>query len=359
MVRDTKLYDRLGVKPGATQDEIKKAYRKRAIATHPDKNKDNPQAAEEFKDVGQAYEILSDPEKRRAYDQGGLSANGNPAPAQDGGFGDFGFSGGAGGFGSSGGGSAFPPEGGWPGAGGTRFDYTSNGKPSGGFSFSDADDIFTNFFKNSGMDDDFLGPSTHSFGTSRGPRYREPKRAPTPEVQAVEKPLPVTLEQLYKGGAKKIKINRKVYDQASGKRKFDGKEVEVNIRPGFKEGTKIKYKGFGDQTEDGHTQDLHLVIKQKPHDRFIRQGDDLRIVVELDLKEALSTWERVVDGIDGRRTKVTAGTPTQPGQEIRYPEQGMPKSKKPGERGDMIVEVKVTFPKSLTPQQKEDLAKIL
>lgn len=354
MVRDTKLYDRLGVQPGATQDEIKKAYRKRAIATHPDKNKDNPQAAEEFKDVGQAYEILNDPEKRKAYDQYGLDANGNPAPPQDEGFANF----------NAGGGGGFPA-GGFPGAS-NGFHFTSSGKPGGGFSFNDADDLFSNFTKEFGMggmeqDGPFasFGGGARTFGGGRGTRYREPKRAATPEVQAIEKPLPVTLEQLYKGGSKKIKINRKVYDTATGKRKFDGKEVEVNIKPGYKEGTKIKYKGFGDQTEDGGTQDLHLVIKQKPHERFTRQGDDLRTFVELDLKEALTSWERIVDAIDGRRLRVTAGTPTQPGREIRYPEQGMPKSKKPEERGDMIVEVKVNFPKSLTTQQKEELAKIL
>lgn len=357
MVSDTKLYDRLGIQPGATQDEIKKAYRKKAIATHPDKNKDNPQAAEQFQDVGQAYEILSDPEKRKIYDQYGLDfiLNGaNAPPPETGGGGFDGFKGGAGGF----------PAGGVP--GGAQFHFSSNGNSAGGFAFNNPEDVFTNFFRANGSsmdeDDPFAGFGAGGrmpFGGGRGPRYREPKRAPTPDIRAVEKDLPVTLEQLFKGGTKKIKINRKVYDPATGKRKIDGKEVEVNIKPGFKEGTKIKYKGFGDQTEDGGVQDMHLVIKQKPHDRFVRQGDDLRVVVELDLKEALSSWERIVDAIDGRRIRVTAGTPTQPGQEIRYPEQGMPKSKKPGERGDMIVEVKVTFPKSLSPQQKQEIAKIL
>jgi DnaJ homolog subfamily B member 4 len=92
---------------------------------------------------------------------------------------------------------------------------------------------------------------------------------------------------------------------------------------------------------------------QKPHERFTRTGDDLVVNVELDLKEALTGWQRTVKTIDNRQINVTAGTPTQPGREIRYPELGMPKSKKPGERGDMVVKVNVKFPTSLTAQQKE------
>ncbi|KAF5014792.1 hypothetical protein F66182_14100, partial [Fusarium sp. NRRL 66182] len=83
MVAETKLYDALSIKPDATQDEIKKAYRKAALKHHPDKNKDNPKAAEKFKEVSQAYEVLSDPEKRKTYDQFGLEylLHGGPPPS--------------------------------------------------------------------------------------------------------------------------------------------------------------------------------------------------------------------------------------------------------------------------------------
>lgn len=92
---------------------------------------------------------------------------------------------------------------------------------------------------------------------------------------------------------------------------------------------------------------------------FKREGDDLRATVEIDLKEALTGWKRTITTIDGKQIQVSRGGPTHPGHEIRYPELGMPNSKKPGERGDMIVQVRVKFPSSLTPQQKSQLKEIL
>ena len=355
MVADTKLYDRLGVKSSATQEEIKKAYRKKAIATHPDKNKDNPNAAEQFKDVGQAYEILSDPEKRKVYDQYGLDfilKNGTSAPppeAEGGGF--EGFRGAPGGF----------PAGGFPGGGGT-FHFETGG-PGAGFSFTNAEDIFSNFMKSSNMpgmfEDDDGFPGMNGGGRNRGARYREPRRAATPEVTAVEKNLPITLEQMYSGVTKKLRVSRKAFDPSTGKRKNEEKECSVTITPGMKAGSKFKFKGYGDMSEEGGHQDLHFIIQEKPHARFTRLGDDLITTVQVDLKEALTGWQRTVETIDGRQIRVSAGTPTQPDHEIRYPEQGMPKPKKAGQRGDMVVKVKVKFPQSLSQQQKQELAKIL
>ena len=98
---------------------------------------------------------------------------------------------------------------------------------------------------------------------------------------------------------------------------------------------------------------------QKEHPIFKRVGDDLRAITEINLKEALTGWRRTITTIDGKQLALSGGGPTQPGHEIRYPEQGMPKSKKPGERGDMIVEIKVKFPASLTQAQKTKLMEIL
>ena len=351
-----------------------------ALKWHPDKNKDNPNAAEKFKEVSQAYEILSDPEKRKVYDQYGLDfilRGGAEAPPQ-GGAGGMPFEAGGmpGGFNFFGGGMP----------GGARSFHFSTGGGPGGFQFSNANDIFTQFFKSGGAglgdDDDifsqFSGGRPGAFSsTGRTPssRLRESKRAATPEVAPVERPLPLTLEQLYKGTTKKMKIQRKRFDEQTGKRKIEDKILEIEVKPGYKAGTKIKYKGFGDQ-EEGGTQDLHFVItevclnprhsfgdsadfEQKDHHIFKREGDDLRRSVEISLKEALTGWNQTVETIDGKQIAVSSGIPTQPGREIRYPEQGMPKSKKPNERGDMIVEVKVKFPTSLTPQQRLQLSQIL
>ncbi|KNG80424.1 DnaJ domain protein Psi, partial [Aspergillus nomiae NRRL 13137] len=158
MVAETKLYDSLGIKPDASQDEIKKAYRKCALKYHPDKNKDNPSASEKFKEVSQAYEVLSDPEKRKIYDQFGLDylMRGGPAPPPGGGAGGAGGAGGSPFDGGMPGGFSF---GGMPGGGGARTFRFSTGPGGGsGFQFSSADDIFRNFAKGggSGMDHEDL-----------------------------------------------------------------------------------------------------------------------------------------------------------------------------------------------------------
>ncbi len=102
-----------------------------------------------------------------------------------------------------------------------------------------------------------------------------------------------------------------------------------------------------------------LTQLQKPHETFKREDDNLRAYVELDLKEALTGWSRTIATIDGKQVPASGAGPTQPGRVIEFPHLGMPKSKKPAERGDMLVEVKVKFPTSLTLAQKTQLRDIL
>jgi len=333
MVAETKLYDSLsmahptvpdvlhestdkplGIKPDASQDDIKKAYRKAALKWHPDKNKDNPNASEKFKgkcphpypsppflsrqqtaqtnltfsptEVSQAYEILSASEKRKVYDQYGLEfllRGGAPPPdgAGAGGPGGNPF-GGFEGFG-----------GGMPGGGGARTFHFSTGGGGNGFSFSNAEDIFAEFLRGSGgrgggmggmgggADDDegfggfFGGGMPGGFGgMGGGARPGAGRRAatgfggmngagrqPTPEVTVVEKPLPVTLEELFNGTTKKMKIKRKTYDPATGKQSMEDRILEVPIKKGLKAGSKIKFSNVGDQVEGG-TQDLHFIVTE-------------------------------------------------------------------------------------------------
>jgi DnaJ family protein B protein 4 len=357
MVAESKLYDVLSISPTATQDEIKKAYRKAALKYHPDKNKDKPEASEKFKEVSQAYEVLSDPEKRKVYDQYGLEfllSGGRQAPpgAEDAGMGGAGMGGMPGGFQGF---SGMPG-----GAGGTRSFHFSTGG-DGGFSFGDPNDIFANFAKQGGSgvgeDEDLFSMFSGMGGRSGGARHSSGmpgsmrQRPRSPEVTVVERPLPVTLEELFKGAHKKMKIKRKTFDPATGKRSTQDKILEMDIKPGLKAGSKIKFAGVGDQ-EEGGTQDLHFIVTEKDHPTLKRDGDDLKTIIELDLKEALTGWRRTVTTIDGKQLGVSGGGPTQPGYQERFPHQGMPLSKKPTERGDFIVEVKVVFPRSLTSAQK-------
>jgi len=355
MVADSKLYDRLGISSSATQDEIKKAYRKNALKNHPDKN---PAGAEKFKEASEAYEILSDPEKRRNYDNYGYDfITGKPAPPPESGGDPFGGSGGGmpGGMGGMPGGFGGMP-------GGTfHFSTSSGGRP--GFNFSNPKDIFAEFARSNSMEDDFFssfGGGASPFGSAKSGRgssgFR--RREPEPETTVVEKPLPVSLEEIFHGAQKKLKVQRKTFDSMTGKQAVEDKILNVPIKRGLKAGSKIKYPDMGDQVEGG-VQDLHFIVKEKAHPLFTREGDDIKHLVELDLKEALTGWRRTVQTIDGKQLSVSSAGPTQPDWTERFPGQGMPKSKTPSVRGDFIIGVKIRFPLTLTAQQKQQIKDIM
>lgn len=259
---------RLWLGPGLTS-----VHSKTALKYHPDKNKDNPTAVEKFKECSQAYEILSDPEKRKTYDEYGLEfllrGGGAPPPGGPEGFQGFNF------------GGAMP-------AGGAHtFHFSTGGGgggPGGGPSsfFSDPEQIFRHVMRGGAggdlYDDDDLaslfgssarasGPraarmrSSH-FGSSGGPSPFSAGggRDSTPEVTTHERPLPLTLEEMFNGVHKKMKIKRKTYDD-SGKRVMSDHTLDVPIKPGLKKGSKIKFKGVGDQ-EEGGKQDLHFIVEE-------------------------------------------------------------------------------------------------
>ena len=113
-------------------------------------------------------------------------------------------------------------------------------------------------------------------GFGAEPAGRQAARAATPEVTTVERPLPLTLEELFKGTHKKMKIKRKAFDEVTGKRTTQDKVLEMDIKPGLKKGSKIKFKGVGDQ-EEGGQQDLHFVVEEVcfPHSRILHFTNEL------------------------------------------------------------------------------------
>ncbi|CAK7263384.1 Molecular chaperone (DnaJ super) [Sporothrix epigloea] len=383
MVKETKLYDQLAIKPDATQDEIKKAYRKMALKWHPDKNKDNAAASEKFKECSQAYEILSNPEKRKTYDTYGLEfiLRGGVPYEGDAGSGGSGFGGMPGG-GMPGGFSGFQ---GMPGGGGGHtYTFQTNGGPGGsGYTFDNPNNIFSEFLRSAGFSsvDDLGGGGGGGFsgmggmggGMPRSARtgggssfggmsggddpFSRTGRQQTPEVSTVERPLPVSLEEMFNGTTKRMKIKRKMYDD-TGKRTTTDTVLEVPIKAGLKKGSKIRFKGVGDQ-EEGGQQDLVFIVEEKKHPLYTRDGDDVVVTVDLDLKEALTGWKRIVTTIDGKKINLDKSGPTQPGSSDSYPSLGMPMSKQPGQRGKFVVKYNVKFPTTLTQDQKQKLREIL
>ncbi|KAF2858146.1 DnaJ-domain-containing protein [Piedraia hortae CBS 480.64] len=362
MPADTKLYDRLGVSSSASTDEIKKAYRKQALKNHPDKN---PAGAEKFKEVSEAYEILSDPEKRKKYDTYGFDfitgKAGPPPSAEDMGGNPFAGAGGMpGGFGGFGGGR---------GGGGPTFHFSSSGGGGGGYGFSNAHDIFAEFLRSGGggmgggLGDDsddafnFLGGGLGGGRGMKGSRPFPKRRDEDIETTVVDRDLPVSLQDIFKGTTKKIKVQRKTFDPRTQKQNVEEKILNVPINRGIKAGSKIRYPDMGDQVEGG-TQDLQFIIKYKDDPVFTRENNDLRANVTITLKEALTGWSQTVKTIDGKQLTVSHSGPTPPTWHERFPQLGMP-IKKTDQRGDFIVGVNIKFPTSLTAKQKEQLKAIL
>ncbi|CAI5755744.1 unnamed protein product [Candida verbasci] len=341
MVKDKKLYNLLGVDTGANEQEIKKAYRKAALKYHPDKPTGD---AEKFKEISEAFEILSNEEKRELYDNYGLEAARGNAPAADPG-------------------NPFAGAGG-PG-GGTSFNFGGGGpgfRSSGGFSQADAFNIFSQMGGFGMGDDGFTFSSSNGGGASPfgsgfgGGRsggmpggFGSSRQQPKPEPDTVSMPLPVSLEDLYKGTTKRMKITRK---NANGIK--EQKLLEINIKPGWKSGTKINFTNEGDyQSECGCRQTIQFVIEEKPNPTFKREGNNILMNVHLSFKESLCGFEKDVTTIDGRRIPLSRTQPVQPNTTTTYPGLGMPISKTPGQKGDLIITFKVDYPITLTPNQKE------
>lgn len=312
-------YKILGVSKDADENELKKAYRKQAMKWHPDKNQDNKAAAEaKFKDVSEAFEVLNDPQKREIYDRYGEEGLKNGA---DGGFG-----------------AHFTP--------------------------SAADDIFRSMFSN---DDAFAAMFGSGFGgmhsrfsafggrdpfstSSRGPA--RPRKAP-----AITRNVLCTLEELYTGTTKKMKISRRLQD-AGGHIMEVPEILEINVRPGWKKGTKITFEEKGDELNGIIPADIVFVIDEKPHDVFTRSGDDLIHKRRINLVDALCGTIVDVRHLDGSILSIPITDVASPSRKVVEKGKGMPNSKTM-RHGDLLLQFEVIFPRRLSDQQKEKIRQVL
>ena len=289
------LYSQLGVKRDASEAEIKKAYRKLAKELHPDKNKDNPKATERFSKVTQAYDLLTDKDKRARYDRGDIDEDGNPkAP--------FGF-GGGGGPGT--------------GAGGFRGRPTNGPGGFGGAEEVDLSEIFGDLFGNAGGGRRGGGP----FGGFGG-------RAAPPEKGAdVLYRLPVSFED-----AAALREQRVTLE--------GGKTVSIKLPRGVEEGTKIRLAGQG-RSGPGGNGDAIVTISIQPHRFYTRDGDNIRLDLPVRIDEALLGAKVKVPTVEGA-VMLSVPKGSNSGKTLRLKGRGF--TGKDGTRGDQLVTLMVDVP---------------
>ena len=288
------LYQRLGLKRGASEAEIKKAYRSLAKQLHPDRNKDNPKAAERFSQVTAAYDLLSDKDKRAQYDRGEIDEEGNPKMPFGGGFG--GYSAGAG------------PQ---PGAGAAGFENFN----FGGADAADLSDLFEGLF--SGAQGRGGGP----FGG-----FRQRARAPQKGADVAYR-LKVPFEDAVALKPQRITL-------------ADGKTIDLKLPQGLEDGTKIRLAGKGQEGPGGRG-DAIVTIEIAPHRFFRREGNNIRLDLPVTLKEAVLGAKVNVPTPEGT-VMLTIPQGTSSGRVLRLKGRGF--TAKDGKRGDQLVTVEIEVP---------------
>ncbi len=301
-------YKILGVDRKASEDEIKRAYRKLALQYHPDRNPGDKKAEEKFKEINEAYQVLSDTTKRSRYDQLGESySSWQQRGAPPGGFN-------------------------WE-------EWTNRGAPAGGtrVDVGDLEDIlgglggFSEFFRTI-----FGGaPDMQTSGAGRARPGQRSARQPAPSYQ---QEVTISLQEAYQGGTRILEM--------------DGRRLEVKIPPGARTGTKVRVPEAVPTNQGGRRGDLYLLIQVADDPNYERKGDDLYTDTTVDLYSAVLGGEATVRTLTGN-VVLTIPAGTQPGQTFRLSGRGMPRLKDPKAYGDLYARVKVTLPRNLSQQQRE------
>ena len=295
------LYQRLGLKRSASEAEIKKAYRSLAKQLHPDRNKDNPNAAKRFGEITHAYDLLSDKDKRARYDRGEIDEDGNPKMPFGGGFG--GYSSGAGG-----------PQ---PGGGFENFNFESGDT-------ADLSDLFEGLF----------GGATGGRGGGPFSGFRQRGRAAQKGADVAYR-LKVAFEDAVALKAQRITL-------------ADGKTIDLKLPPGLEDGTRIRLAGKGEDGPGGRG-DALVTIELAPHRFYTRDGTNIRLELPVTLKEAVLGAKVKVPTPDGP-VMLTIPKGTTSGKVLRL--KGRVFAAKDGKRGDQLVAVEIDVPADDADLQK-------
>lgn len=320
-------YALLGVEKNASEKDIKAAYRKLARKYHPDVNPGDKASEDKFKEIGEAYEVLSDADKRKKYDQFGDQWKAySQAPG-------------------GGGGNPFGGAQGFPGGGGNyRVDFGGQGMPN------DLNDLFASLFG------DFQAqgaPGGFGGGRRYGDRFDSGMRQSPSKGQDIEHPITVTLEEAYNGGTRSLNLGIPTgrYDVDRGVDETVSRRVEVKIPAGISDGQKIRLSGQGGPGMGGNG-DLYLVVKTAANGTFERQGDDLTADVPVPYTTAILGGEVKVPTPKGTKLTMKLPAGVQSGQRLKLGGQGMPRRKEGG-FGDLYARIKITVPKDLTDRERE------
>lgn len=354
---NSKYYEVLGVLKSATPDELKKAYRKAAIKNHPDKGGD----PEKFKELAQAYEVLSDPEKREIYDQygedalkegmGGGGASHNPFDIFESFFG-----------GSPFGGSGF-------GGGSSRGRRQKQGEDVVHPLKVSLEEMYTGVSKKLSLSRNILCPKCKGKGSKSGASSRCSGCQGSGMRVSIRQLGPGMIQQMQhvcsdcRGSGETISDKDKCGQCKGSKVVQDKKVLDVNVEKGMQHSQKIVFQGEADEAPDTITGDIVFVLQLKEHPKFKRKGDDLYIEHTLTLAEALCGFEFMLKQLDGRQLllKSSPGEIIKPGQYKAVNDEGMPVYQRPFMRGRLYVHFNVDFPDSgsLSTEQRKTIETVL